>query len=65
MAKETFGGWGAGPDPNNYRGGGEPPGSYDRSEEDDQVISLQTILDNSIHHHRIISLHQAVWIQMA
>jgi hypothetical protein len=30
-----------------------------------QVISLQTILDNSIHHHRIISLHQAVGIQKA
>ncbi len=30
-----------------------------------QVISLQIILDNSIHHHHIISLHQAVGIQMA
>ncbi len=27
-----------------------------------QVISLQTIVNNSIHHHRIIGLHQAVWI---
>ena len=30
-----------------------------------QVISLQTILDNSIHPHHIISLRQVVGIQMA